>query len=295
MTAPRNEYPPPLSIGRPLVSVILPCYNAAPYVEHCIRSVLDQSWDHWELLAVDNGSTDGSRERMLAFRDPRISVLHEPRRGVSHARNLGLLHMRGMYFCFLDADDLLPHHSIRLRLELFRRYPEIHFADGAMQDFDARTGRPLRLRAPWYRGMPFDALMRMDGSCFAGNTWMVKRLPGTNYALPVHMSHSEDQAFYLAICRQGPYASTARTVLHYRTGHPSANSDPLRGHPGYLALYRCMEQLQPPPSTEQLRHARSAFRRTMVRDLLKRGLLLRAALTWFRIRRRQGFLAGAAV
>jgi teichuronic acid biosynthesis glycosyltransferase TuaG len=254
-----------------LVTIIVPLLNAAPYIAGCIRSVLDQSWDNWELLLVDNGSSDGSRAIAASFTDPRIILMDEPRKGVSFARNMGLAHMKGTYFCFLDADDLLPKNSIRLRLDLFRRYPEARFADGAMEAFDANTGKVKWVRSPWNHGNPFDAMMLMDGSSFAGNTWMVKRVTGHEYRMPEHMDHSEDHAFYLGISRQGLYVSTARVVLHYRTGHVSANSDPLNGHTGYLELYKWMGQLKPPPSETQLQHAWNRLRRFMVRDLLKRG------------------------
>ena len=282
MSAIHNLFPPPLSIGRPLVSIIVPYLNAAPYLADCIRSVLEQSWGHWELLLVDNGSSDGSRTIAARFNDPRIVLMNEPRRGVSSARNLALAHMKGEFFCFLDADDLLPAHGLRLRLDLFRRYPEASFADGAMEAFNAATGKVTWTRSPWHHGVPFDSLMRMDGSSFAGNTWMVKRLPGHEYRMPEHMDHSEDHAFYLGISRHGQYVSTPRVVLHYRTGHTSANSDPLNGHPGYLELYKWMRQLEPPPSEKQLRHAWKKVRRFMVRDLLKRGHLIDA----FHVRQR---------
>lgn len=282
MTAPHNAYPPPLSIGRPLVSIIMPCLNAAPFLETCIQSVLDQTWDHWELLFVDNGSTDGSPEIAARFTDPRIRYLKEPNKGVSRARNMGLSHMNGQYFCFLDADDLLPKDSIRLRLDLFRRYPDAQFADGAMQAVDSRTGKVKWTRSPWFNGMPFDQLMRLDGSAFSGNTWLVKRLADHVYRLPEHMDHSEDNAFYMAICRQGRYVSTPRVVLQYRTGHPSANSDPLNGHQGYLHLHQWMKQLKPPPSQQQLERAWRRLRRFMFRDLVKRGHFIAALRTGFR-------------
>ena len=280
MNYPSNSFPPPLSIGRPLVSIIMPCRNAAPFVEACIRSVLAQSWDNWELLVIDNGSSDGSRAIIAAFNDPRIIVLDEPEKGVSRARNRGLERMRGEYFCFLDADDILPVHSIRLRLGLFRRYPDARFADGAMQAFNTHTGAVEWVRSPWLNGMPFDALMRMDGSCFVGNTWMVKRMLGKQYRLPEHMDHSEDHAFYFSISREGRYASTARVVLQYRKGHASANSDPLDGHKGYIALFRHIRALSPPPSDAQLANAWAHLRRIMFKDLVKAGRPWRALAMW---------------
>ncbi len=283
MTAVANSYPPPLSIGQPLVSIIVPCYNAAPYLEACIRSVLHQSWSHWEMLFVDNGSSDGSQAVVAAFNDSRIRLLHEPRRGVSQARNLALETMQGDFFCFLDADDILPPDSIRLRLDLFRRYPDAQFADGAMEAFITNTGKIRWKRSPWLNGMPFDALMRLDGSCFAGNTWMIRRAHGTTYRFPIHMHHSEEHAFYLSISRQGRYVSTPRVVLRYRTGHPSANSNPFSGHGGYLALYQWMRNLDPAPSERQLKHAWLWLRKIMTRDHLKKGNLVAALRTWLQI------------
>lgn len=251
----------------PLISIILPAHNAGPYLRECVDSVLAQSWINWELLLVDNGSTDGTATIATSFTDPRIKVLSEPVQGVSIARNKGLAAMSGELFCFLDADDRLPKDSLRLRHDLFLRYPDARFADGAMRAFDNGTGRTVWIRSPWYDGMPFDALMALDGSCFAGNTWMVRRIPGYTYRLPEHMGHSEDCAFYLGIARQGRYVSTAREVLHYRIGHPSATSDPRGVHEGYIELYRCMCCLDPAPSAAQLAKSWKRLRRFMTRDL----------------------------
>ena len=255
----------------PLISIILPAHNAEPYLRECIGSVLDQSWSNWELIVVDNRSEDGTAAIATSFTDPRIRVLTEPVSGVSIARNTGLSAMRGEFSCFLDADDRLPKDALRLRHDLFLRHPAARFADGAMRAFDNRTGQTVWVRSPWYFGLPFDALMALDGSCFAGNTWMVRRIPGFEYRFPERMDHSEDCAFYLAIAHQGPYVSTPREVLHYRIGHPSATSDTRLVHRGYTELYRSMLGLHPAPSQVQLRKAWRRLRRFMTRDLFRRG------------------------
>lgn len=257
--------------GGPLISIILPAHNAGPFLGECIASVLQQSWVNWELIVVDNGSQDDTAAIAASFTDPRIKVLAEPVGGVSVARNRGLASMQGEFFCFLDADDRLPKDALRLRYDLFLRHPSAHFADGAMRAFDNRTGLTRWIRSPWYSGMPFDALMALDGSCFAGNTWMVRRLSDHTYRFPEHMDHSEDCAFYLGIARQGAYVSTPREVLHYRIGHPSATSDARLVHRGYTELYRWMLGLRPAPSTLQLRTAWRRLRRFMTRDLFRRG------------------------
>lgn len=92
----------------PLISVIMPCFNAAPYVAQAVGSALGQSYGNVELIIVDDGSTDGSGERLseLAMANPgRLHLLHSRRRGAYPARNLALRRASGEYIAFLDADD----------------------------------------------------------------------------------------------------------------------------------------------------------------------------------------------
>jgi len=91
-----------------LISVVMPCYNAASYVEEAIGSVLRQSYPHVELIVVDDGSNDGSEQivaRLAADHPDRISVLHQTNSGPYAARNHGLSHAHGNFVAFLDADD----------------------------------------------------------------------------------------------------------------------------------------------------------------------------------------------
>jgi len=92
----------------PLISVIMPCYNAAPYLEEAVRSVMGQTFPDVELLIIDDGSTDASIEIAERLRDEhpgRIRLFRQANRGPYVARNLGLEHVRGEFVAFLDADD----------------------------------------------------------------------------------------------------------------------------------------------------------------------------------------------
>lgn len=89
----------------PLVSVIMPCLNGERHIQAAIDSVLAQTFDDFELIVVDNGSTDGTPEILSSVNDPRLRVFSLPERGVSRARNLGLREARGAFIAFLDSDD----------------------------------------------------------------------------------------------------------------------------------------------------------------------------------------------
>ncbi len=93
--------------ANPEITIIMPCYNAAAYLEEAAASVRSQTFPAWELIAVDDGSTDASPDLLAEFaaQDPRIRVLSQTNLGPYPARNLGLKHARGRFIAFLDADD----------------------------------------------------------------------------------------------------------------------------------------------------------------------------------------------
>lgn len=91
-----------------LVSIITPCYNMAKYIAETIDSVIAQTYQHWEMIVVDDGSTDSLDAVMAPYlaAEPRIALLHRTNAGSAAARNTGLRHARGQYIALLDADDL---------------------------------------------------------------------------------------------------------------------------------------------------------------------------------------------
>ncbi len=258
----------------------MPVRNAAPYIREAVDSVLAQDWPNWELLVVDNGSTDGSLERLADITDRRLHRLHEPRPGVSTARNHGLARMQGAFYCFLDADDRLPRNSLRARAMVLMADPGTMFADGRVLAMDHGSGALSPLYSPGFRGVPFDALMAMDGSVFFGPSWMVRRTPTTVPRFPEHMRHAEDLAFYLSMGRAGRYDHTDQVVLHYRKGHASAMTDLDGLWAGYRQLYGHVLALRPPPRTEQLGYLWTKARTIMCKSYLRRGRWKAAIKVW---------------
>lgn len=222
----------------PLISVILPVFNAERYLGQAIESVLHQTYPHWELLIVNDGSKDGSMEVVRSFSDSRIRLFEQENGGVSSARNIGLRHMLGEHFCFLDADDALTPISLESRLRVLEGNEAVRYVDGAVEVMDEPMQVTLETRRQAFSGNPFKALLEIDQSCFFGPTWMIRRVPGAVYQFKEGLTHGEDLLFYLSLAKEGLYQAVPEVIYKYRAGNVSAMSNLDGLWAGYKGIYR---------------------------------------------------------
>ncbi|HUH98987.1 MAG TPA: glycosyltransferase [Anaerolineales bacterium] len=131
----------------PLVSIILPVHNGEQFLAETIQSVLAQSYHAYELIIVDDGSTDRTRE--IALSHPSVQYISQAHRGASAARNKGILAARGEYVAFLDADDLWEPDKLLVQIRAFEAHPEADIVTGHIQQF--ADPDPDSAQAPRYR------------------------------------------------------------------------------------------------------------------------------------------------
>lgn len=111
------------------ISIIIPVYNAEKYIKECINSVIKQDYNNWELILIDDGSTDNSSTicREFIIKDKRIKYIHQTNSGVSVARNTGLAHANGEWVMFLDADDQIKTQTLSKVQESMKDHDIIRF------------------------------------------------------------------------------------------------------------------------------------------------------------------------
>jgi glycosyltransferase involved in cell wall biosynthesis len=149
------------SASRPaeaLVSIVMPTYNRAGVIERAIESVQRQTYQNWELLVVDDGSTDGTSAVLAKLQkdEPRLTVLTTPRTGVSAARNRGLDAAIGTYLAFLDTDNAWRPHFLATSVIELERLPvagtfsavDVHRDDGRHEFLGCQVGRQELLDGP---------------------------------------------------------------------------------------------------------------------------------------------------
>lgn len=161
----------------PLVSILIPCYNAAPWLAQTLESALAQTWTPTEIIVVDDGSTDGSVEIAQSFAPQGVTVIAQPNRGASATRNTAFNASKGELIQFLDADDLLSSHKIADQVRLLQQSPPhcmaicstVHFFDG--DDPDGGI---------FHEGLPFFA----DSDDPVG--WLIRLFGGDGEGAMVH-------------------------------------------------------------------------------------------------------------
>jgi glycosyltransferase involved in cell wall biosynthesis len=213
----------------PTVSIIMPCYNAAAHLPASVGSVLAQSFADWELIAVDDGSSDGTLAWLQAQTDPRIHVCSQPNQGVSSARNTGLAAARGRYVAFLDADDTWETAFLDKLLSALQGRPDAVMAYCGWQNLGLTGGRGAPFVPPDYENAS------KAETLFAGCRWpihaaLVKReaVEEANGFDP-SLKNAEDYALWLRVATTAPIVRVPEVLAYYHFhGGAQASGDHAR-------------------------------------------------------------------
>ncbi len=229
--------PPADPLSKPLVSIVVPCFNAEQTLRSTLESALDQTYGNLEIIVVDDGSQDGTCRILESFGD-RIRWHTGPNQGAGHARNLGTSMARGAFLLYLDADDLLEPEAVRSRLEALERtgadvaygdWRELVEGPGGLLEagiaftktLDSVHARPELALLTTFWAPPAALLYRRSILARAGG-WKQQYAP------------IEDARMLLdaALCG-GVFVHVPGIRAHYRVGRESSHSN--RSKPAFLA------------------------------------------------------------
>lgn len=162
----------------PRVSVVIPCYNAAPWLAATIASVRAQTWRHYEIILVNDGSTDGSGELADRLAGPDLKVVHQANAGQCAAFNRSLDLAQGDFIEYLDADDLLAPEKLAVQIARLRELPPGWIAAGAWGRFATDPAETrFESEAVWRDLAPVEWLVTswQGGGMMHGAAWLVPR------------------------------------------------------------------------------------------------------------------------
>ncbi len=135
----------------PLVSVVIPAYNAVAFIDASVGSALSQTAGDMEVIVVNDGSTDGTPDRLRSLNDPRLIVIAQTHQGLASALNTGIASVRGAYIGFLDADDVWLSCKLARHIQLLQERPDVDVTFSWVRAIDG-SGKAIRWHCPRWRG-----------------------------------------------------------------------------------------------------------------------------------------------
>ena len=209
----------------PEVSVVIPAYNAQRYVGETLRSVLAQTFRDFEVIVVDDGSTDGTAAIVDAFGPP-VRRLHQANAGVSRARNAGTAAARAGLIAFVDADDLWEPTKLEKQVELLRARPDVGFCYAGVQRIDAagqvRQVEPARDFAELCRELLLNSCV-ITSACSA---MLIRReVLGQVGGFDPAFSQCADWDFLIRLSQVARGAAVPEPLVRYRTFAGNMSSD----------------------------------------------------------------------
>lgn len=231
----------------PLVSIIMPCYNAERYVAQSIESVLAQTYQNWELLITDDYSTDKSVEIISKYskNDDRINVMvSDEHQGIARTRNMSIARAKGKFVAFLDSDDIWYPEKLEKQVN-FMLENNVTFTYSSYEIIDVQ-GKLKKKIVKDAGVMSYKKYLRNTIICCG--TVVVDHEKTGYFATPI-IKTSEDMSLWLSIMKRGFNAYPVPGPLHkYRITPGSASSNKIRAAHDVWRVYRKIEKLSLPKS-----------------------------------------------
>lgn len=204
-----------------MVSIVTPVYNTESFLPKFIESVLSQSYKEWELLLIDDGSTDRSLDicNRYAKKDGRINVISQNRGGVANARNIGLLYASGHYLMFADSDDYLPTYALQVTVDIITK----ERADIVQANWYTDTNGVIKSNRRLIKNKQFNNQqavtaflnVRLLGGYIWSKLYRTEILNGIKF--PTDMSLGEDSVFaFRAFLNANKVVYISEPIYYYR-------------------------------------------------------------------------------
>jgi glycosyltransferase involved in cell wall biosynthesis len=260
------------TVNSPLISVIMPAYNAERFIVQAIQSVLDQEYPHWELIVVDDGSTDETAAVVGSFEDSRIRYTFQENKGQAAALNRGLDLARGEFITTLDADDRFTTNSLGDRALFLHQHPDFGVVYGDGLYCDEVGNEFLRFTDHMPSGNSGDVYDLLIVSPFYGTgaSVMERKDALTRHGIRYDESivWCQDWDFYIRLAEVVPFGFVESATIRYRIHNASMTESIQKGRK-YDSLIRLREKVL---NSERFRRANNRQKSAFFYDFVVKDL-----------------------
>jgi glycosyltransferase involved in cell wall biosynthesis len=202
------------------LSVVMPVYNGEKYLEEAINSVLCQTFTDYELLIIDDGSTDSSIEIIKSIKDSRIRLLkNEKNQGVAYTRNVGLKEAKGEYLAWMDCDDLIEPNRLEIQIKYLRDNLEIGICGTALERFG--DGKPHVSKLFYDSKVIKAALLFYTSIRPATAMYRMNMVREANLSYDTRLAVAEDYDFFFEASFHFPLKNINQVLYFYRASETS--------------------------------------------------------------------------
>ncbi len=205
-----------------MISVIIPLFNKEAIIERSIRSVLSQSFKDFELIIVNDGSTDRSAEVVKGINDKRIVFIAQENGGPSKARNTGVNHAKGEWVLFLDADDELAKGAIDHLLHMSTKHPNANIIDGSFVVRGSHTTRAVTYKENRKIRNNYKSFFYKEILPSTGHT-LFKRSLLEQYHYKEKIRRYEDVELIMRLLKEAKIVTTSKVIFYVNTSYSSAS------------------------------------------------------------------------
>ncbi len=214
----------------PLVSVVMSVFNGEKYVTDAIDSVINQTYKNWELIIIDDGSTDSTASLIKNYQDRRIQYIFHKNMGLTKSLNKGIKLSRGEYIARIDSDDRAFPERFEKQVEYFVRNPEVVLIGSSYYKFDAST-RMSSIFTPPLDDLGCRKLLKLGHSLFHHSSVMFKKqVAGEMVLYDENYREAQDVRLWITLLGKGKAAALSETlccILSSHSGSISSNRSPL--------------------------------------------------------------------
>ena len=213
----------------PKVSVIIPAYNALAYLPETIDSLFKQTFSDFEVLIVDDGSSDGTAGWATQIKDPRVRVIYQKNQGSSVARNTGISAAKGEYIALLDADDLWEPTKLEKQVRFLEQNPSVGLVDTWTILINQKGKSTGRIIVSYAEGDVWKQLVQFKPVCCCDSTPLIRRSCFDNVGLfNPDLPFLEDLDMWIRLAARYEFAAIKEPLVRYRQ-HPQSKSTNCKG------------------------------------------------------------------
>lgn len=232
----------PAMIEKPLVSIVMPAYNSACFIDEALDSCLQQTYPHIEIIVIDDGSTDDTVAIVESYGQA-VRLIQQPNKGPAIARNKGIEHARGHFIKFCDADDILYPNHIEVVLEAFAEHPDagLVYTRYLPVQKDGQTPQPNVTHPPLLSGDIYCELLLSNSHLIRTSGVTVRQQCLFNVGLfpdDEAFRHAEDWDLFLRVAAKYACVAVPDVLLNYRLHDANISGNKLANTRGRLQVWK---------------------------------------------------------